>query len=98
MPILWKELFFLDTHQRFLKVNKMNACANFDHHPFCLKLWRRVLTHQTILARVWGPEYGQESEYLWAYIRRLRKKLEPDQEQPTYIFTDPGVGYRFRGE
>ena len=58
----------------------------------------KVLTHRTLLNGVWGPEYGQESEYLWAYIRRLRKKLEPDQEQPTYIFTDPGVGYRFRGE
>ena len=45
---------------------------------------------------MWGPEYGQETEYLWAYIRRLRKKLEPDREQPGLIITEPGVGYRMR--
>ena len=56
-----------------------------------------VMTHRTLLNRVWGPEYGQENEYLWAYIRRLRKKLEPDQEHPVYILTEPGVGYRFKG-
>ncbi len=57
----------------------------------------KVLTHRTLLSNVWGPEYGQESEYLWAYTRRLRKKLEPDPDQPRYIITEPGVGYRFRG-
>ncbi|MEE8443610.1 MAG: response regulator transcription factor [Dehalococcoidia bacterium] len=56
----------------------------------------KVLTHRTLLNNVWGPEYGQESEYLWAYTRRLRKKLEPDPNQPRYIITEPGVGYRFR--
>ncbi|MBI4310899.1 MAG: response regulator transcription factor [Chloroflexi bacterium] len=56
----------------------------------------KVLTHRVLLNAVWGPEYGQESEYLWAYIRRLRKKLEPDEEQPQFIITEPGVGYRFR--
>jgi two-component system KDP operon response regulator KdpE len=47
---------------------------------------------------VWGPEYGEESEYLWAYIRRLRKKLDPAQAQIQYIITEPGVGYRFRDQ
>jgi two-component system KDP operon response regulator KdpE len=56
----------------------------------------KVLTHRALLNAVWGPEYGQESEYLWAYIRRLRKKLEPDENQPHFIITEPGVGYRFR--
>ncbi len=56
----------------------------------------KVLTHRALLNGVWGPEYGQESEYLWAYIRRLRKKLEPDEEQPQFILTEPGVGYRFK--
>ncbi len=56
----------------------------------------KVLTHRTLLSNVWGPEYGQESEYLWAYTRRLRKKPEPDPDQPRYIITEPGVGYRFR--
>ncbi|MBI4339801.1 MAG: response regulator transcription factor [Chloroflexi bacterium] len=56
----------------------------------------KVLTHRSLLNAVWGPEYGQESEYLWAYIRRLRKKLEPDEDRPEFIITEPGVGYRFR--
>lgn len=56
----------------------------------------KVLTHRNLLNSVWGPEYGQESEYLWAYIRRLRKKLETDQGNPQFIFTEPGVGYRFK--
>ncbi len=56
----------------------------------------KVLTHRTLLNGVWGPEYGQETEYLWAYIRRLRKKLEPDPAHATLILTEPGVGYRMR--
>ena len=53
----------------------------------------RVLTHRALLQAVWGPEYGDETEYLWAYIRRLRRKIEQDPSQPRYILTQPGVGY-----
>lgn len=53
----------------------------------------RVLTHRMLLQTVWGPEYGSETEYLWAYIRRLRQKIEPDPQNPRYILTEPGVGY-----
>jgi len=55
----------------------------------------KVLSHGVLLQRVWGPEYGDESDYLWAYVRRLRRKLEADPEHPRYILTEPGVGYRF---
>ncbi|MGH2524475.1 MAG: winged helix-turn-helix domain-containing protein, partial [Anaerolineales bacterium] len=55
----------------------------------------RVLTHQTILAHVWGPEYADHVEYLRVYLRQLRKKLEADPERPQYLVTEPGVGYRF---
>jgi two-component system KDP operon response regulator KdpE len=55
----------------------------------------RVLTHRALLRAVWGPEYGDETEYLWAYIRRLRRKIEPDPGNPHYILTHPGVGYAF---
>jgi two-component system KDP operon response regulator KdpE len=54
----------------------------------------RVLTDLTLLRRVWGPEYGSESHYLHVYMARLRKKLEPDPGRPTYLQTEPGVGYR----
>jgi two-component system KDP operon response regulator KdpE len=55
----------------------------------------KVLSHTALLQRVWGPEYGEESDYLWAYVRRLRRKIEADPEHPRYLLTEPGVGYRF---
>ena len=55
----------------------------------------KVLTHSDLLKKVWGPEYGQESEYLRVFIGRLRAKLEPAPTKPRYINTVPGVGYRF---
>jgi two-component system KDP operon response regulator KdpE len=55
----------------------------------------RVLAHRSLLQAVWGPEYGDETEYLWAYIRRLRRKIEPDPSNPRHILTQPGVGYYF---
>jgi len=53
----------------------------------------RVVLHQDLLARVWGPEYRDEIDYLRAYIRYLRRKLEADPSNPEYICTSPGVGY-----
>lgn len=55
----------------------------------------KVLSHGILLQRVWGPEYGEESDYLWAYVRRLRRKIEEDPDHPRYLLTEPGVGYRF---
>src|SRR5207245_10387057 len=52
----------------------------------------KVLSHTILLQRVWGPEYGAETDYLWAYVRRLRRKLEQDPDNPRYILTEPGVG------
>jgi two-component system KDP operon response regulator KdpE len=56
----------------------------------------KVLTHNTLLGRIWGPEYGQEKEYLRVFINRLRKELEADPNNPRYITTVPGVGYQFK--
>ncbi len=53
----------------------------------------RVLLHGELLARVWGPEYRDEVDYLWTYVRYLRNKLEPDPAHPRYILSEPGVGY-----
>ena len=54
-----------------------------------------VLTHGTLLAKVWGREYVDEVDYLRVYVRRLRDKLGDDPEQPRYIRTERGLGYRF---
>lgn len=56
----------------------------------------KVITHQMLLSRVWGSEYGEETEYLRVYIGRLRSKIEADPQNPKYLFTEPGVGYYFR--
>ncbi len=53
-----------------------------------------VVPHSQLLERVWGAGYGQESEFLWVYIRRLRRKIEPDPAHPRYILTAPGLGYQ----
>lgn len=55
----------------------------------------RVMLHRELLTKVWGPEYGDEVEYLRAYIRHLRQKIEADPHQPEYILAKPGIGYIF---
>jgi two-component system KDP operon response regulator KdpE len=55
----------------------------------------KLLTHRWLLARVWGPGYDDESQYLRVYVAQLRKKLEADPAKPRWILTDPGVGYRW---
>ena len=54
----------------------------------------KVMTHRQILQAVWGPEYGEEAEYVWTYVRRLRRKLGEEPERPRYLLTEAGVGYR----
>jgi two-component system, OmpR family, KDP operon response regulator KdpE len=51
--------------------------------------------HRRLLQAVWGPDYGEETEYLRVFINQLRKKIEPDPKKPRYIHTEPWVGYRF---
>lgn len=53
----------------------------------------RVMLHEELLTRVWGVEYRGELEYLRAYIRLLRRKIEKDPSQPEYIISRPGIGY-----
>ena len=54
------------------------------------------MMHARLLSAVWGPEYGNELEYLRTFIRQLRKKLEDDASHPKYLLTDSHIGYRFR--
>lgn len=55
----------------------------------------KLLTHRWLLARVWGPGYEAESQYLRVYVAQLRKKLEDEPATPRWILTDPGIGYRW---
>ncbi len=53
------------------------------------------IPHGRLLQAVWGPDYGDQVEYLRVFINQLRKKLEPQPAKPRYIITEPWVGYRF---
>ncbi|MBC7233213.1 MAG: response regulator transcription factor [Chloroflexi bacterium] len=54
-----------------------------------------VMTHETLLSKVWGYEYRDDTQLLRLYITYLRQKIEPDPSHPKYIFNERGVGYRF---
>ena len=54
----------------------------------------RLCTHRFLLERVWGPGYGEQSQYLRVYMANLRKKLD-DPAAPQLLLTEPGMGYRF---
>lgn len=54
-----------------------------------------VVPHRALLAKVWGHEYEDATDYLRVYIRRLREKIEPNPDVPRYLQTERGIGYRF---
>ncbi|MBZ5686966.1 MAG: response regulator transcription factor [Acidobacteriia bacterium] len=58
----------------------------------------QVLSHRELLQAVWGPDYGDQVDYLRVFVKNLRKKIEADPEHPQYITTEPWVGYRFKGD
>ena len=53
-----------------------------------------VVSSRELLQEAWGPEYGNESDYIRTYIHRLRSKLESDPQHPCYIILERGLGYR----
>jgi two-component system KDP operon response regulator KdpE len=54
----------------------------------------KVLTHRQILQAAWGGQYADEVDYVWTYVRRIRRRIEPDPAEPRFLLTEPGVGYR----
>jgi two-component system KDP operon response regulator KdpE len=55
----------------------------------------KAIAHRELLQAVWGPDYGDETEYLRVFVNQLRKKIEPNPAKPRYLLTEPWVGYRF---
>ena len=72
-----------------LTPTELDLLHYFVTHP------NEVLAHDKILQAVWGPDYGEEVEYLRVFVNQLRKKIEPDPTRPRYILTEPWLGYRF---
>jgi two-component system KDP operon response regulator KdpE len=63
---------------------------------FLMRHAGKIVTHRMLLAEVWGPEYGHETQYLRVFVSRLRHKIEDDPVHPTHILTEPGIGYRLQ--
>lgn len=91
----------MDMVRRLVRVGEQEVKLTPTEFELLLQLMLhagKVLTHRNILRTVWGPEYGEEADYLRVYVRQLRKKVEADPSQPHYIGTEPGVGYVFRSQ
>lgn len=54
-----------------------------------------AIPHGKLLQAIWGPDYGNEVEYLHVFMNQIRKKIEPDPSKPRYLITEPRLGYRF---
>ena len=67
----------------------------FDILAFLARNAAKVVTSRMILAQVWGPEYGEDTQTLRVHISHLRKKIETHPSVPRYILTEPGIGFRF---
>jgi two-component system, OmpR family, KDP operon response regulator KdpE len=67
----------------------------FDVLKFLVKNAGKVITHRALLQAVWGSQSSEQTEYLRVFINQIRRKIEPDPQNPKYILTEPWVGYRF---
>ncbi|MBA3268161.1 MAG: response regulator [Acidimicrobiia bacterium] len=56
----------------------------------------KLVTQRQLLQQVWGPNYGNEANYLRVHMAHVRRKLEPEPSKPRYFITEPGMGYRFQ--
>jgi two-component system, OmpR family, KDP operon response regulator KdpE len=67
----------------------------FDLLRYLVSNAGKPVPHRELLQAVWGPDYGDQSDYLRVFITNLRKKIEPNPAKPQYILTEPWIGYRF---
>jgi len=85
-----------DSRQVSVSGNEIHLTpTEYDLLHYLAKNEGKVITHRILLQSVWGPEYGDEREYLRVFISQLRRKIEKDSLHPKHILTEPGVGYRF---
>ena len=85
----------LRTHHVSVKGRKVTLSpTEFRLLIYLMRKQNTVVTHRELLFHVWGPSYVNERDYIKLYVRYLRKKLEKDPENPKYIVTQRGLGYR----
>ncbi len=66
----------------------------FDVLAYFARNAGKVLLHRQVLQAVWGGQYGDECDYVWTFVQRIRRKIEPDRRNPQYLLAIRGVGYR----
>jgi two-component system KDP operon response regulator KdpE len=98
VPVFHSKDLTIDFDKRQVRVNGNTVRLTpkeFDLLRYLVANQGKPVGHRRLLQAVWGPDYGDEMEYLRVFINQLRKKIEPDPHNPGYIHTDPWVGYRF---
>ena len=88
----------IDFEARKIRAGKKNVRLTpkeFDLLRYLVSQAGKPVPHRELLQAVWGPDYGDQTDYLRVFITHLRKKIEPNPSQPQYILTEPWVGYRF---
>jgi two-component system, OmpR family, KDP operon response regulator KdpE len=71
------------------------TAKEFDLLSYLLARPNKTIPHRELLQAVWGPDYGDELEYLRVFVNRLRKKIEPNPSKPQFLVTEAWAGYRF---
>ena len=88
----------IDLSSRQVTVHGRNSrltAKEFDLLSYLLARTNKTIAHRELLQAIWGPDYGDELEYLRVFVNRLRKKIEPDPSKPRFLLTDTSAGYRF---
>jgi two-component system KDP operon response regulator KdpE len=79
---------FIDSESTFFTPKEYELLRYFMIHR------GKMITHKQLLKDVWGPAHSDDMQYLRVYVSQLREKIEPDLKDPTYVITEPGIGYR----
>ncbi len=90
------EINFVTRRVTFGKKQLRLTPKEFDLLQYLVSHPNAPIPHARLLQAVWGPDYGNEVEYLRVFVNRLRKKIEKDPSEPKYLLTEPWVGYRFQ--
>lgn len=96
-PVIQIGELFMDLAKRLVKVGPTEihlTPIEYDLLKILASNAGKVVTHRQLIESIWGLDGQEYSQYLRIYISQLRKKIEPDPNQPTFILTEPAVGYR----
>jgi two-component system KDP operon response regulator KdpE len=74
-----------------LTPKELDLLRYLTQHP------NQSVSHRELLQAIWGPDYGDQVDYLRAIVKNLRKKVETNPEEPQYVITEPWIGYRLNG-